>query len=220
MESVVLSFTFSLDQLRHAPPEVRHWVEHELAASLRGLAEPQQEPPIGHSAELAACSADEALQILQLISSDLVATQVYLQLAREAPIGDVAPPLHAFSFDQMKRQLRLTDEGFAGSLQRINQAFQEIRKNPDAMLFGFDQARHLYVHEMTYHSIRSVWEQLIQVKHSEGSKAPLGADRVQLPPAYCGTERKPGRPLPAVKRSGYGRNPCWERPRGRHRVPE
>ena len=172
MESVVLSFTFSLDQLRHAPPEVRHWVEHELAASLRGLAEPQQEPPIGHSAELAACSADEALQVLQLISSDLVATQVYLQLAREAPIGDVAPPLHAFSFDQIKRQLRLTDEGFAGSLQRINQAFQEIRKNPDAMLFGFDQARHLYVHEMTYHSIRGVWEQLIQVKHSEGSKAP------------------------------------------------
>jgi hypothetical protein len=38
--SVVLSFTISLDQLRHAPPEVRHWVEHELAASLRGLAEP------------------------------------------------------------------------------------------------------------------------------------------------------------------------------------
>ena len=167
----MLSFTFSLDQLRHAPPEVRHWVEHELAATLRGLTEPVYESPVGHSAELAACSADEAMQLLQLVSGDLVTTQVYLELARETPIGEAAT-LRAFSIDRIKRQLRLTDEALMRSLHRINQTFQEIRKNPDAMLFGCDQANHLYVHEVTQRSIHSIWEHLVQVQPTGTSDTP------------------------------------------------
>jgi hypothetical protein len=33
-EPVMTSFTFSLEQLKAAPPEVRRWVEHEVGAAL------------------------------------------------------------------------------------------------------------------------------------------------------------------------------------------
>ncbi len=56
------SFTFSVEQLRSAPPEVRHWIETEIAAALSGLNRLELGPSEPHSAELAACTPEEALK--------------------------------------------------------------------------------------------------------------------------------------------------------------
>jgi hypothetical protein len=37
-------FSFSLEQLRSAPPEVRRWAEREIAASLAQIASPARQP--------------------------------------------------------------------------------------------------------------------------------------------------------------------------------
>jgi hypothetical protein len=56
------SFTFSLEQLKAAPPEVRRWVEHEIGLALGALSRFDHDPSQGHSAALAACTPEEALQ--------------------------------------------------------------------------------------------------------------------------------------------------------------
>jgi hypothetical protein len=66
------------------------------------------------------------------------------------------------------------------SLGVINQAFQQLRKDPDVTLFGFDQVNHLYVHETTQRSIRSVWEQLVQLRSSGMTTAPIPAAQLPL----------------------------------------
>jgi hypothetical protein len=60
-----------------------------------------------------------------------------------------------------------TESLFAG-LGAIDGAFHRVRGDGDAgvgdsgSLFGFDDAGHLYIHEMTQASIRRVWEELVQ----------------------------------------------------------
>ena len=40
----MFSLTFSLDQVKSAPPEVRHWIEREAAAALAALSPPEPGP--------------------------------------------------------------------------------------------------------------------------------------------------------------------------------
>ena len=56
------SFTFSLEQLKAAPPEVRRWVEHEIGAALGALSRFDHDASQVHSSALAACTPEEALQ--------------------------------------------------------------------------------------------------------------------------------------------------------------
>ena len=156
------SFTFSVEQVRSAPPEVRRWLEHEIAAAVAGLGRPEHDPAQVRAAGLAACTPDEAVQIFELIKDNFLLAQVYFELAREMPSSRSAPPLHALSIADMLSHTRLADgDRLADCFTAINQVFQQIRGAPDAALFGFDQYGHVYVHETTHHSIRRVWEQLL-----------------------------------------------------------
>ena len=51
------SFSFTPEQIKSAPPEVRRWFENEIATLLRELA--GQRPQPAHSPELAACTTEE-----------------------------------------------------------------------------------------------------------------------------------------------------------------
>lgn len=156
------SFTFSVEQLRAAPPEVRRWVEREIAAGLAALDRPQHEPSHEHAATLAACEPQEALQVFEMIRGNFLYTQVLFELARELPGGPRAPELHAFSVAEILRHTRLADgDRLVACFTAINQAFQSVRNDPEAALFGFDQQGYVYVHETTHRSIRLVWERLL-----------------------------------------------------------
>jgi hypothetical protein len=81
------AFSFSLEQLRSAPPEVRRWAEREIAASLAQIAGPVRQLWPAQEAALAACTPDEAAQLFDLIKGDYLLSQVFFELGREAPGG-------------------------------------------------------------------------------------------------------------------------------------
>jgi hypothetical protein len=164
-EMPLTRFTFSAEQLRSAPPAVRQWTENEIAVSLRALMGAHQEPPGGHAAELAACSPEEGLQVFELIRTDFAITQIFLELAHE-PIGNSNPPLHALGIADIIRHTRLTESRLAECFRTINRVFQQDRNDPEAALFGFDQANHVYIHEATDRSICDLWEEggLVQMQ--------------------------------------------------------
>jgi hypothetical protein len=156
------SFTFSVEQLRAAPPEVRRWVEHELAAALSSMNGVERDPSQVHAPALAACEAEEALQVFELIKSNFLLSQVFFELTRDTPNTRAAPSLHAFSLAEILRHTRLADgDRLLACFDAINRAFQTIRNDPEATLFGFDQYGHVYVHETTHRSTRQAWEQAL-----------------------------------------------------------
>ena len=79
------SFTFSIEQLRSAPPEVRRWIEREIAASLAAMSKSEHDASQVHAASLAACMPEEAMQLFELIKGNFLLAQVFFELARETP---------------------------------------------------------------------------------------------------------------------------------------
>jgi len=94
-----------------------------------------------------------------------------LELAREPSLGEAAGPLHAVSIANMMRHTRLGDGALISCLQTINQAFRQVRADPEAVLFGFDQANHVYVHEATHRSIHGLWQELVRLHTPESATA-------------------------------------------------
>ena len=154
-------FTFSLEQLRSAPPEVRRWAEREIAVSLAQIAgSPRSAAPV-HAPALAACMPDEAARLFELIKGDFLLSQIFFEFGREAPGAHGTAPLHAVSIGDLLRHTRLGQvERLGEYFGAINRAFQAIRNDPEATLFGFDQQGHVFVHEATCRSIRQLWEEL------------------------------------------------------------
>jgi hypothetical protein len=155
-------FTFSLEQIRSAPPEVRRWVEREIAASLSRINAPVRDSALAHAAALAGCNPDEAAQLFELIKGDFLLSQVFFELGREAPEAHGAAPLHAVAIGDLLRHTRLAGvERLGAYFGAIDQAFRAIRNGPEATLFAFDQQGHVYIHETSCRSIRQLWEQLV-----------------------------------------------------------
>jgi hypothetical protein len=196
------SFTFSLEQLRAAPPEVRRWVEHEIGAALGALGRLDRDQSQVHNAALAACTPEEALQMFESIKDNFLLSQVFFELAREMPAGRTAPPLHALNIADLLRHTRLSDgDRLADCFTAINQIFHTVRNDPEAALFGFDQYGHVYIHETTHHSIRGLWEQLFVTDQHAASRpasgpAPLGMTLPHLGPSEDIAGHAPSYPLP------------------------
>lgn len=169
------SFVFSVEQLRAAPPEVRRWIEREIAQSLAALERPEHEPAPMHEAELAACRPEEAVQIFEMIKDNFLCSQVFFELARDMPGGRAVPPLHAFGIADILRHARLADANrLVECFTAINQAYQTVRDDPQASLFGFDEQGHVYIHETTHRSIRLVWERLVAAAAPAGQRPAAG----------------------------------------------
>jgi hypothetical protein len=169
------SFTFSLDQLRSAPPEVRRWFESEIGAALAGLNRPPHDAE-PHRGELAACTPEEAAKLFALIKDNFPLTQVFFELARDVPQGG-GGPFHTLNVAEILRHTRLANgDQLADCLAMIDRAFQEIRGNGEAALFGFDQYGRVYIHETTHQSVRWVWQQLMAAHAPRPGGAPPAGD--------------------------------------------
>jgi hypothetical protein len=83
--SPMTAFTFSVEQLRSAPPEVRRWIEREIAASLTALSKTEHDPSQIHAAALGACTPEEASQVFELIKSNFLLAEVFFELALRHP---------------------------------------------------------------------------------------------------------------------------------------
>ena len=176
------SFTFTAEQLRAAPPEVRHWVENEVATALAALDVAARDPSQVQAARLAACTPEEAMQVFELLGGNHLLVQVLMELGRDAPNRGAAPPLHALDVRDLLRHTRLADgDRLAGCLSAINQAFQRVRNDPEASLFGFDPYGHVYIHETTHASVRQLWEQLIAAQAPRREAAAAAPEGFSLP---------------------------------------
>jgi hypothetical protein len=155
------SFTFSIEQMRSAPPEVRRWIEREIASAFAALNRSEHDPSQVHAAALAACMPEEAAQFFEMIKDNFLLSQVFFELARDIPNSRGAAPFHPLSVADILRHTRIGDgDRLVDCFTAINQAFQTIRNDPEAPLFGFDQQGHVFINQMTHDSIRRLWEQL------------------------------------------------------------
>ena len=131
----------------------------------------ERDPSQVHAPALAACEAEEALQIFELIKNNFLLSQVFFELTRETPNTRAAPSLHAFSLAEILRHTRLAAaDRLLACFDAIDRAFQTIRNDPEATLFGFDQYGHVYV-QRPHRSIRQAWEQVLAV-HSPAEQGP------------------------------------------------
>lgn len=167
------SFTFSAEELKSAPDAVRAWLIGHVDTALRSVAAVPPEPAQKHVASLAACTLEEAVRVFELIKNDIATLQVFLELGREPSLDRFERPLHALSVADVIRYTRLDAGQLIASLQAINAAFQHVSGDPEASLFGFDQANHIYLHPATHQSVRTLWEQLVA---SRPSGMPLPAE--------------------------------------------
>ena len=103
------SFTFSIEQVRSAPPEVRRWIEREIAAALAALSKAEHDPSQVHAAAVAACMPEEVVQLFELIKGNFLLSQVFFELAREMPKCHGAAPLYPMSIADILRHTRLAD---------------------------------------------------------------------------------------------------------------
>jgi hypothetical protein len=196
----MISFAFTSDDLKTAPAEVRQWVLAHVEADLAALAAVAPPTP-AHAPTLAACTPEEAVRLFELLNGDFPTTRVLIELARETPFGEATAPYHAISLGNLMRHTRLEDSALISCLNTINRAFQQVRRDPEATLFGFDQANHVYIHQETRRSIHNLWQELVQTHvaptrdgqgHLFGFGEPNGLRVRQLGPSEnIGAHREP-----------------------------
>ncbi len=163
----MVSFTFSAKQVKAAPPDVRRWMETEIVRALTSGPAPTGEAPSRESAEsleraLAAGTAAEMQETFNRISGNSIIARVFFELARDTSFAGGATPFHVVNLVDVMRHLQLVEaQQVLTCLDVINQAFQQIRRDPQASLFALDDDGHIYLHDLTYHGIKEVWQQLV-----------------------------------------------------------
>lgn len=161
------SFTFSAEQIKSAPPDVRRWMESEIIRALTGGPAAVGEAPNPESAEgleraLAAGTAGEMQETFKRIAGNSIMARVFFELARDTGFAASGTAFHVVNLVDVMRHLQLVEaQQVLTCLDAINQAFQQVRRDPQASLFALDEDGHIYLHQLTYHSIRQVWQQLV-----------------------------------------------------------
>ncbi|WP_156922088.1 hypothetical protein [Azorhizobium doebereinerae] len=177
----MVGITLSPEQVRSAPPEVRQWLQKEIAASF-GLpaAAAVPEPAPEH---LVPCTVEDAAAIYGVISGMLPVATVFFELGREVgPAGPQGIAAHALA--DMLRHSRLPGvEQLAGCLSLINDVFRRVRHDPAATLFALDPRGYCLVPELTQRSILHVWNDVVAAHTAgEGTGPEMGPGTGQARP--------------------------------------
>ena len=135
------------------------------------------------------------MQLFDLIKVNFLLAQVFFELARETPNSHGAAPLYPISIADILRHTRLGDgDRLVDCFTGVNKAFQSIRNDPEATLFGFDQQGHVFIHQTTHDSIRQLWDQLF-APHAPMANGPsAGFNPPHLGPSEDIAQHTPGAP--------------------------
>jgi hypothetical protein len=164
----MISFAFSAEAIKSAPPDVRHWMESQIIKALNPEKALVEGPAYVGTKPLAECGADEAAEIFRLISRMLPVAQVFFELGRESRFALDAPPLHCLSLEEIQRHVQFSDPRLlAECLAVINRALQRVRNDPQVSLFAIDDQGHIFIHQASYEAIRKLREHLHRA-HSSG----------------------------------------------------
>jgi len=192
----MVGITLTPEQVRSAPPDVRRWLEQELATSL-GLRPRQPEREEPRHEHLVACSVEEVTAILRVIQEMLPVVNVFFELGRHgANFADEG--LAAFRLVDILHHTRLQNiDQVMGCLRLINAATQQIRGDTSASLYAIDKDGDCFVAAQTQQSILRLWLQVVggQVLHAAadaGDRMVAGPGPVARPPAF--TQGEGGQP--------------------------
>ncbi len=168
----MIGITLLPEQIRAAPPEIRRWLEAEIAATFTpgaaAVGFPRAEAPHGGvpgldgaARHLVACDLEEARAILSLIQGMLPVVHVFFELGRD-PVAVSAEGLRVLRLDQMGQHAHLHSlDQVAACLQAINAAGERVRGEPGAVLTVLDDAGHCLVAEETGQSIFLLWQEIV-----------------------------------------------------------
>jgi hypothetical protein len=153
--------TLTAEQIRAAPPEVRHWLEQQIAQLLGlpdGAEVPATPPP------LIAANPELAGAILGQIQNMLPVVAVFFELGREQG-SLVANGLRAFRLADIARHARLASvEQVLQALAVIDAALRRAAGNTEATLHALDAQGHVFVAEATSRSILILWQQIVAAR--------------------------------------------------------
>jgi hypothetical protein len=154
----MVGITLAPEQIRAAPPEVRHWLEQQIAQTL-GLQRQAEALPV--PPRLVACTPEQAGAILAQIQGMLPVVAVFFELGREQ--GSVAiEGMRAFRLVDIARHARLPAvELVLQSLAVIDTALQRAIGDAEATLYALDSQGHCFVAEATSRSIFALWQGMI-----------------------------------------------------------
>lgn len=186
----MVGITLSPEQIRTAPPEVRQWLEHEIAASLglrAGSGVAVANPP-----HLVACTPQEAMTVYAAIRGMLPVVNVFFELGREGEsIGQEG--VEAFRLVDMQRHARLPGmQQVSACLEVIDQAFRQIRNDAGATLYAIDPKGYCVIATETQYAITAVWNEVVSSQQLPMAGNPSGNEAAVSRPA----------PFPFVETSG------------------
>ncbi len=165
------SITLSPEQIRAAPPEVRRWIEQELATSL-GL-EAHAGDARGQPAQLASCSREELSAVLGLIQGAFPVVNVFFELGRKgASFGQDRLEAYRLSDIQHHTRLQSTDQVIA-CLNMIGEALRRVRGTAEVSFYGLD-GDYCFIATQTRQNIRQLWFELI----GRGETSPVAGSSV------------------------------------------
>ena len=155
--------TLSMDDIKTAPPEVRRWLEHEIARAL-GL---QAAPTPAQAPSLVGCNIEEARDMLALVQGMLPVVSVFFELGREAASVAVHG-LRAFRIADILRHARLqSPEQVIQCLNVLTQALRRARGDATAEFFALDDQGHCLVAEATMRSVLRLWQEIVAQRAAE-----------------------------------------------------
>jgi hypothetical protein len=173
----VTGFTFSAEQIKAAPLEVRRWMEGQILAALRLPDERDERRSAIDPGALAECDLNEAVQIFQRISHWFPVTQVFFELGRESGFSQETAQLHILNLDEMRRHAQLGDaRQLAECLAAIDRALQQVRNDPRASLFATDGQGHIFVHRATFNAICALRERLLHAQEANAERTTEAVD--------------------------------------------
>ncbi len=173
--------TLTFDEIRAAPPEVRRWLEGQVAAALGQPARPSADEA-GAADHLVACRVEEAAAVFDLIRDVLPVANLFFELGREGqPTGQDGIEAHALA-DMMRHTRLETLDQLAACLQAIDEAVRRVRGDAHATCYLLDRRGYCLVASMTSRSIRQVWRDVIAMPRG-GNPDPLAMPAAVPPTA-------------------------------------
>lgn len=171
----MIGISLTAEQIRAAPPEVRHWIEQQVAALLAPAAEAPAE-----QRHLAALTPNDARAVLEQIEDLLPVVSVFFELGRETG-GIPVQGMRVFRLPDILRHTRLQSlDQVAECLDVINGALRTVHQDPAAMLCGVDREGRCFVAEATSHAILALWQGIVA---SRGLQMPAKPAAAPVAPA-------------------------------------
>lgn len=176
----MIGITLLPEQIRAAPPEIRRWLEAEIAATFAPAGGPYAAPhggvPTldGETRRLVACDLETARAILSLIQGMLPVVSVFFELGRD-PVAVSAEGLRVLRLDQMMQHAHLRSlDQLVACLRAIDGAGERVRGESGTALTVLDDSGHCLVAEETGRNVFTLWQEIVathELAHATGSAA-------------------------------------------------